>query len=697
MNKTKAPELLAPAGSPEALRAAITAGADAVYLGGGAFNARMGAENFTKDELSAAISLCHAHGVRVYATLNTLVRDRELYDALCQAEQFYLAGADALIIADLGLAQLLRCYFPDLPLHASTQAGGHGTAGAKYLAAAGFARMVCARELSFSNLRALCSDSPIEIEVFVHGALCVSISGQCLMSSMIGGRSGNRGECAQPCRLPYSGSYPLSLKDLCLAVHMTELLDCGVASLKIEGRMRSPGYVYSVTSTYRRLIDERRNATESELHFLRDVFSRSGFTDAYFTGDVYKSPHLMLGTRTDADKLATARAQTSLSVPPEPEKVKITEMSLVLRHGERSLLTLKTAFGAATVAGEVPEVAKNKPIMAEYAIKQLSKLGSTPFIVKQDTKINIEIDTALTMSAAALNDLRRRAASALTATGRTARELPETIPAPDFDTMNPSVGERPVITAAFLSPEQITEEAKRYFDEIYLPLSAYDKVADGFIMSAVIYDNENETDKIKALIRRAVENGAKYAVISNHAQLPLVDGLGLRIIASFRFNITNAYAASAAILRGISRVELSPELTLSQMGYIAKSFPSSGIVYGRLPLMTTERCIIRSLDGRCGECVGVRCPKKANLVDRTGAVFPIIAEESASVKTGRCRSIIYNSVPIYMGDKAGKLAECHFAAHSFLFTNEKPAAVDEVIGMYKSGSAPKNSGFRRIK
>lgn len=697
MNKTKAPELLAPAGSPEALSAAVAARADAVYLGGGAFNARMGAKNFATDELSAAISLCHAHGVRVYATLNTLVRDRELYDALCQAEQFYLAGADALIVADFGLSQLLRRYFPDLSLHASTQAGGHGTLGAEYLAAAGFTRMVCARELSLSNLKALCSHSPIEIEAFVHGALCVSVSGQCLMSSMIGGRSGNRGECAQPCRLPYSGSYPLSLKDLCLAAHMTELLDCGVASLKIEGRMRSPGYVYAVTSTYRRLIDERRNATESEISFLRDVFSRSGFTDAYFTGNVYKSPHLMLGTRTDADKLATARAEGAASLPPEPEKIKITEMSLVLRQGERSLLTLKTAFGAATVAGDVPEVAKNKPITAEYAIKQLSKLGSTPFTTAQDTKIDIKIDPAITMSAASLNDLRRRAVSALTTTERTAKELPEIIPAPDFGAMNLVPAERPVMSAAFLSPEQITDEAKRYFDEIYLPLGVYDKTANGFIMPAVIYDDENETEKIKALIRSAVENGAKYAVISNHAQLPLVDGLELRIIASFRFNITNAYAANAAISRGISRVELSPELTLSQMGYIAKHFPSSGIVYGRLPLMTTERCIIRSLDGRCGECAGVRCPKKANIVDRTGAAFPIIAEAPASAKTGRCRSIIYNSVPIYMGDKADSLAECHFAAHSFLFTVETPAEVDEVIGMYKSGSAPKNSGFRRIK
>lgn len=694
MKKPKAPELLAPAGSPEALRAAVAAGADAVYLGGGAFNARMGAKNFTKDELSAAVSLCHAHGVRVYATLNTLVRDRELYYALCQAEQFYLVGADALIVTDLGLAQLLRCYFPDLPLHASTQAGGHGTLGAKYLAAAGFTRMICARELSLSNLRALCSGSPVEIEVFVHGALCVSISGQCLMSSMIGGRSGNRGECAQPCRLPYSGCYPLSLKDLCLAAHMTELIDSGVASLKIEGRMRSPGYVYNVTSIYKRLIDERRDATESEIRFLSDVFSRSGFTDAYFTGDVYKSPHLMLGTRTEADKLATARAEMVSSVPPEPEKVKITEMSLVLRHGEKSLFTLKTAFGAASVAGDVPEAAKNRPITAEYAIKQLSKFGNTPFTVTQDTKIDVKIDPALTMSAAALNDLRRRAASALTTTGRTAKELPETIPASGFVTTNSATGERTVKAAVFLSPAQVTEEAKRYFDEIYLPLGAYNKAANGFIMPAVIYDDENETNRIKALIRRAVAMGAKHAVISNHAQLPLVLGLGLCITASFRFNITNAYAASAAVSRGTSRIEISPELTLSQMDYIAKSFPSTGIVYGRLPLMTTGRCVIRSLDG---ECRGDLCQKRADLVDRTGAVFPIIAEEPASAKTGRCRSVIYNSVPIYMGDKAGELAECHFAAHSFLFTVETPAEVDEVIGMYKSGSAPKSGGFRRIK
>ena len=301
MNKRKIPELLAPCGSYEALVAAIEAGADAVYLGTTMLNARMNARNFDRDTLIKAVELSHSRGVRVYVTMNTTVLDRQLRDALIQVEFLYKAGVDALIVADLGLAALIHKYFPDLPLHASTQASGHNLDGAKFLADLGFCRMVCARELSAQNIKYLAQNSPIPIEMFVHGAICVSASGQCLLSSFIGGRSGNRGECAQPCRMQYNGRYPLSLKDMCLACHITEILDMGVASLKIEGRMKSPDYVYAVVSTYRRLLDEGRNATSQEMDYLARVFSRDGFTDGYFTG----KKDNMHGVRSEDDKSAT--------------------------------------------------------------------------------------------------------------------------------------------------------------------------------------------------------------------------------------------------------------------------------------------------------------------------------------------------------------------------------------------------------
>ena len=301
------PELLAPAGSPEALAAAIEGGADAVYFGSSAFNARMLAQNFGGDAMAEAVSRCHAYGVKAYVTLNTLVGDRELDDCLRTAEEAYRAGVDALIVADLGVASVLRRQIPELELHASTQASGHNAAAARQLADLGFSRMVCARELSLADLRTLVAESPIEIEMFIHGALCVSHSGQCLFSSLVGGRSGNRGACAQPCRLPYTvggkEAYPLSLKDLSLAPHVPSLIDLGVASLKIEGRMKSPEYVRDVTAIWRRLLDEGRGADAAEMRRLSEIFSRGGFTDSYFRGLVPDGNNsAMLGVRSADDK-----------------------------------------------------------------------------------------------------------------------------------------------------------------------------------------------------------------------------------------------------------------------------------------------------------------------------------------------------------------------------------------------------------
>jgi putative protease len=279
-------EVLSPAGSFESLKAAVKGKADAIYIGAEKFSARAFAENFAGDRLKAAVEYCHENSVKTYVAMNTLVTDREMPDWLKLAERAVNFGADALIAADLGAAMQFKARFPEIPLHASTQMSVHSKEGADALAALGFSRVVLARECNARQIREICK-SNIEIEVFVHGAFCVSHSGQCLFSSMVGGRSGNRGECAQPCRLPYNkGKYLLSLKDNCLAGHITELCESGVSSLKIEGRMKSPVYVYGVTKTYRRLVDEHRNTTNEELSYLEKLFSRQGFTDAYYTGRV---------------------------------------------------------------------------------------------------------------------------------------------------------------------------------------------------------------------------------------------------------------------------------------------------------------------------------------------------------------------------------------------------------------------------
>ena len=304
--KKSSVELLSPCGSPETLDAAITGGADAVYLGGTILNARMNAKNFTDADLSVAIDKCHANGVRLYVTLNTLVYDKEFDEAVRYAAKLYKMGVDAFIIADIGLAVALKRYIPDIELHASTQMSAHNSSAALRLADIGFSRMVAARELSIDDIRNM--TDKLDIEMFIHGAHCVSVSGQCLMSSFIGGRSGNRGECAQPCRMKYNGGYPLSLKDMCLAGHITEIIGSGVKSLKIEGRMKSPDYVYTVTSTYRKLLNEQRNATVQEMDKLSKIFSRSGFTDGYFTGNIDKT---MLGIRTESDKTDTQNVKVA--------------------------------------------------------------------------------------------------------------------------------------------------------------------------------------------------------------------------------------------------------------------------------------------------------------------------------------------------------------------------------------------------
>ena len=313
--KKDLPELLSPCGSREALEAAAEGGADAVYFGGTMLNARMNAKNFDRDGLAAAVSFCHAKGIMAYVTLNTQIYDRELKSALEYADFLRRAGADALIVADPGLAMLIKKYLPGTELHASTQMTVHSTEGAKLLYGSGFSRVVAARELSSENIRSLCSGSSAEVELFVHGAICVSCSGQCLMSAMLGGRSGNRGECAQPCRMSYNGGYPLSLKDMCLAGHIPELISSGVRSLKIEGRMKSPAYVYGVTKIYRRLLDEDRNATRDEMNELSRLFSRGGFTDGYFTGRISGD---MLGVRSGKD-ISDSRSVGSFHASKKPE------------------------------------------------------------------------------------------------------------------------------------------------------------------------------------------------------------------------------------------------------------------------------------------------------------------------------------------------------------------------------------------
>ena len=400
-------ELLAPAGSPEGIRAAVQSGAGAVYMGFGMFNARRNAQGFSHDEMADAIAYCRARDVKTNITLNILAGDRELEDALEDAKFLYEAGADALIIQDLGLARLIHAHAPDFALHASTQMTIHTLDAAKQARDIGFSRVVLSRECSREEIKLITEQAGVETEVFVHGALCMCYSGQCYLSAVIGQRSGNLGLCAQPCRLPYSGGYPLSLKDLMLAGHVAELSDWGVSSLKIEGRMKRPEYAAIVTKVYSDLLREHRRPTAEERDILRRVFSRDGFTDGYYTG---KKGDSMFGTKTD--------------VPMNEVKALYDEAARRFAEGKEAPLVPVNLFfsvrrdtGAVLSAGEVTvtggtEQAKNRPTTPEMVEKSLSKTGGTPFYVQN---MHIEVEDGLVVPASVMNGMRRDALALLLA------------------------------------------------------------------------------------------------------------------------------------------------------------------------------------------------------------------------------------------------------------------------------------------
>ena len=665
----KLPELLCPAGSPEALDAAIEGGADAVYLGASAFNARMNAQNFGGDALRSAVLRAHAFGVKVYLTLNTLVTDRELSAFVDTAKEALRAGVDALIVADLGGAAAIKRAIPDAELHASTQMSAHNAEAGRLLGDLGYTRMVIARETSADDIKTVVQNSPIEVEIFIHGALCVSHSGQCLFSSVVGGRSGNRGECAQPCRLPYAcpknqNAYPLSLKDLSLAERVPFLIDAGVSSLKIEGRMKSPEYVRDTARIWRRLLDERRGATPAEMRALSETFSRGGFTDGYFTRRIDRS---MLGIRSDTDKSNSRALEPFAGLT---KKIPLT-VSASFCAEQPCVLSLSDGTRRVTVTGDVPMTAVNAPLTRETVERNLSKLGGTVYEIGA---FSLELDGGLMLPISRLNDLRRRAIGALE-TEYVPSELKENAYVPK----KTSQRRGNTRSAFFRSCEQITPLARKYFDRIYLPLADYEGVADGVVMPPVIFDRD--TEKVTHMLDVAVEKGAKYALVGNLGHLAYLRRAGLIPVGDYRLNATNRETLVALETLGLDEVILSPELTLPQIRDIGGG--SSVIVYGRLPLMTLEKCAIREI-ADCNRCA----TNRVTLRDRRGVEFPILREWEH-------RNVIYNSLPTCMSDREESLSRAGVTARHFLFTVESPDEVDEVIAAHQHGT-PIVGQVRRI-
>ncbi len=670
--KTELPELLCPAGSFECLCAAIEGGADAVYVGGKKFGARAYAKNFDEDELSRAVKYCHLYGVKLYVALNVLIDDKEISEVLSYVRSLYKMGVDALIVADLGIIKVIRECLPDFEIHASTQMSVHNLSGAEAACSLGAVRVVPARELPFEDIKTLIDESSAEIEVFLHGALCVCHSGQCLFSSLVGGRSGNRGECAQPCRMPYNGRYPLSLKDLSLAGHIKELIDSGVSSLKIEGRMKSASYVYTVTKIYRRLLDEARNSNESENRALRRAFSRDGFTDGYFVG---RPDMPMTGVRREEDK-KDSRAIEGQSFSPKKKKV---WGSVEIKAGVPARFTLTNGVKSVSVLGDVPNAAESFALTRDGVCERLSKMGNT-LLSLSPSDITAYIEEGLNLSPASLNKLRRTAAEALEYTGR---EAPDVKYKPSGIRKDKRGG---LVTALFFSESEYIsimkkdEGALSEFDITFIPLTSQDSSFDktnGIYIPPVIFDHE--LGFIEERLKVAKEKGVLYALVGNIGHISIAKANGFIPIGDFRLNVTNADSRDEYFKMGVEHIILSPELTLPK----ARDIGGSVIVYGRIPLMITERCYIKEGFG-CSKC------SQVSLVDRKGESFPIIREFDH-------RNIILNSSITYVGDKRPELDKSKVRSYHFIFSKENARQIKSAVSAFAKGEKLSGEGnVRRI-
>lgn len=671
-------ELLSPAGSPEGVIAAVQNGADAVYMGMGAFNARRGAKNFTDEEFVKAVRYCHVRGCKVYVTLNTLVNDREMRDAVAAAKLASDAGADALIVQDLGMSYAIRCALPDIPLHASTQMSLHNLAGVEAAAEMGITRAVLARELSFEQIRFITKNASIETEVFVHGALCFCHSGQCYMSALIGRRSGNRGLCAQPCRLQYSlggrmDDHPLSLKDNCLVDQIRRLEEAGVASLKIEGRMKRPEYTGIVTGVYAKAIREQRNPDKEEMELLEKTFSRQGFTQGYFIGDKLD----MFGVRSepdkDADKIfATARKQYAEG---EMRRVPV-HFYTVLEKGEHIKAIAFDDDGHKAIAtGPVPERAKRQGLTEQYLIEQMFKTGGTPYNCIEN---KAKAEPGLYLPASEINELRRKLIAQLSAEREKAPERRTLrIPAPPVNV--PAISD-PARIYQVRTAEQLTPElAELKPDYIYFPAM---ELAENFgplrpfidngarpvaVMPRVITDDQSR--EVYAALEKLFDYGVNEALTGNLGHVFIARQAGMKVRGDFGLNAFNSYTLRVLQDAGFISATASFELRLAQIKAMAKPVDTELIIYGRLPLMVSDQCIIRQSAGRCN------CQTPGQLSDRMGSVFPVVKEFG-------CRNVIYNAHKLYLADKRDDLYALGLWGLRMLFTTESPRECVEVAKGY---------------
>ena len=682
-------EILAPAGSPEQLVSALRCGADAVYLGLKEMSARANAVNFTPEELEKAVFDCHVRGVKVYLTLNTLVKERESRAAMEAVKLACEVGVDAVIVQDLGLAAQIKKAAPALPLHASTQMSVHTPEGAKLLQETGFRRMVLARECSREEIEAIRDAVTAELEVFVHGALCMSVSGQCYLSAMLGGRSGNRGQCAQPCRLPFSGGagseFALSLKDLSLIEMLPELQKMGIVSAKIEGRMKRPEYVAAAVRACRSVVDTGK-LEETDRRFLSSVFSRSGFTKGYYEGALGGE---MFGVRAKEDVTAATQpllAEIRRTYKNEPGRFPVSFAFCAETGKPAELRAWVGDTEPVTVVGGVAEEAVHRPLEEERCRAQLSKTGGTPFLsAPEHTEIRLTGQPTLPLSE--LNRMRREALELLmekrrgTAVAFSPSNVDDGQPPPSA--RKNRRGNRAGLRAHFMRGE-LPEEAKKC-ELCYLPLFTGGEVfrkyreqgySIGVELPRGLFSLE---ERAKTALRTAYSAGVRDAYTGNLGGIPLIREAGMKLHGGFGLNLFNGEALQQAADWGAADCELSLELSRGEIADMPKPIPAGMAVYGRMPLMLTRNCPVRAAAGSCSEC-----EKNGALTDRKGMVFPVQC-------VGACTEIL-NTLPLEMSDRLAEIQGLQFI--SLRFTVENFVETEDKLHQYFVGKRPQ-PGYTR--
>jgi len=698
-------EISSPAGSPEGVIASVQNGADSVYLGFKEFNSCLDAENFTFDEFGRALEYCRVRGVKTYLTLNTLVSDYELPVIAHQVKEANRYGIDAVIIRDFGVMQAVKEVVPEVPLHASADMNVHNLEGVKMAAAMGFSRVTIARELSRKKIIHICRYSPIEIEIFVHGALCMGYSGQSYMSGLLGGKNSNRGPCSEPCQLNYSTAghvitYPLALKDNCLVRYLEDIESIGVASVKIDGRSKRPEYSALVTGIYSRAVRGVKAPTQESIKMLQKSFSRQGFTDGYYTD---RRDINMLGVRDEDKRSDTALFSSTRKsyLNGEFQRVPIRFVGSVKEGKPVKLAAADDMGNSSVVYGPVPEKAFHKEITSAFLQTQLHKTSGTPFVC---LGVKGTVEPGLTIPMSAFNEMRREAFAeileqrkplSMRAEGKYSPNwLPDENDLPEEDEPVVHSSTPPAITVSLSGENQISDELIELSPKIlYIPVTEFDfeskminkliknrEITVAVSLPRVIHDNEKK--QLTGMLGKAKKLGVNTALVSNIGHIQFAKKHGMVVRGDFGFNVNNSETLYVLQKLGLISATLTFELPLTELRDIVKPIDTELITYGRLPLMITENCIVRNCTDAC------TCDSFTGLIDEQGAVIPVEPDFN-------CRNIVLNPKKLFMADKKRTISTLGIWAERLSFTTENAIECVTVLKRYMGQGDFTPTGFTR--